>query len=64
MRLTVTRLRRVVKADLPIEFVPQHLTSYGGLGCCAGTSACSGLRRSREGDHLGLAGVTQGRNAD
>jgi hypothetical protein len=31
MRLTVARLRRVVKADLPIEFVPQHLTSYGGL---------------------------------
>jgi hypothetical protein len=24
-------LRRVVKADLPIEFVPQQLTSYGGL---------------------------------
>jgi DDE family transposase len=31
MRLTVARLRRVVKADLPIEFVPQPLTSYGGL---------------------------------
>jgi hypothetical protein len=31
MRLTVARLRRVVKADLPIEFVSQHLTSYGGL---------------------------------
>src|SRR4029453_1985489 len=31
MRLTVARLRRVVKADLPIEFVPQHLPSYGGL---------------------------------
>jgi hypothetical protein len=31
MRLTVARLRRVVKADLPIEFVPQQLTSYGGL---------------------------------
>jgi hypothetical protein len=31
MRLTVARLRRVVKADLPIEFVPQQLTAYGGL---------------------------------
>jgi hypothetical protein len=31
MRLTVARLRRVVKADLPIEFGPQQLTSYGGL---------------------------------
>jgi hypothetical protein len=31
MRLTVARLRRVVKADLPIESVPQQLTSYGGL---------------------------------
>ncbi len=31
MRLTVARLRRVVKVDLPIEFVPQQLTSYGGL---------------------------------
>lgn len=31
MRLTGATLRRVVKADLPIEFVPQQLTSYGGL---------------------------------
>jgi hypothetical protein len=31
MRLTVAGLRRVVKADLPIEFVPQQLTSCGGL---------------------------------
>ena len=31
MRLSVGRLRRVVKRDLPIEFVPQQLTSYGGL---------------------------------
>jgi hypothetical protein len=31
MRLTVASLRRVVKADLPIEFGPQQLTSYGGL---------------------------------
>ena len=31
MRLSVASLRRVVKRDLPIEFVPQRLTSYGGL---------------------------------
>jgi hypothetical protein len=31
MRLTVASLRRVVKADLPIEFMPQQLTSDGGL---------------------------------
>ena len=31
MRLSVASLRRVVKRDLPIEFVPQELTSYGGL---------------------------------
>src|SRR5215468_10119851 len=31
MRLSVTSLRWVVKRDLSIEFVPQALTSYGGL---------------------------------
>ena len=31
MRLSVAGLRRVVKRDLTIEFVPQALTSYGGL---------------------------------
>src|SRR5262245_9196444 len=31
MRLSVASLRGVVKRDLPIEFVPQPLTSYGGL---------------------------------
>ncbi len=31
MRLKVAGLRRVVKGDLRIEFVPQDLTSYGGL---------------------------------
>jgi hypothetical protein len=31
MRLSVDSLRRVVKRDLTIEFVPQQLTSYGGL---------------------------------
>src|SRR5262249_9264838 len=31
MRLSVDSLRRVVKRDLTIEFVPKQLTSYGGL---------------------------------
>src|SRR5262245_62185539 len=31
MRLSVASLHRVVKRDLPIEFVPQELTSYSGL---------------------------------
>src|SRR3989441_1076696 len=31
MRLSVASLRRVVKGDLAIQFVPQALTSYGGL---------------------------------
>src|SRR5512145_1635488 len=31
MRLSVGTLRHVVKRDLPIAFVPQQLTSYGGL---------------------------------
>jgi hypothetical protein len=31
MRLSVASLRRGVKGDLTIEFVPQALTSYGGL---------------------------------
>ena len=31
MHLSVGTLRQVVKRDLPIAFVPQHLTSYGGL---------------------------------
>src|SRR5438046_8475497 len=31
MRLSVGSLRQVVKRDLPIEFVPQQLTSYGEL---------------------------------
>ena len=31
MRLTIATLRRVVKGDLTIQFVPQTLTSYGGL---------------------------------
>ena len=32
MRLTIATLRRVVKGRLTIQFVPQALTSYGGLG--------------------------------
>src|SRR5262245_47555794 len=31
MRLSVGRLRQVVKRDWPIVFVPQQLTSFGGL---------------------------------
>jgi Transposase DDE domain group 1 len=31
MRLNVGSLRQAVKRDLPIAFVPQQLTSYGGL---------------------------------
>lgn len=31
MRLNIGSLRQVVKRDLPIAFVPQQLTSYGGL---------------------------------
>lgn len=31
MRLKIRSLRRTVKGNLPIEFVDQHFTSYGGL---------------------------------
>src|SRR5262245_16142210 len=31
MRFKVRSLRQAVKGDLAIEFVPQRLTSYGGL---------------------------------
>jgi hypothetical protein len=31
MRLKIATLRRVVKSDLAMQFVPQALTSYGGL---------------------------------
>jgi hypothetical protein len=31
MRLKISRLRQVVKGDLPIEFAEQNITSYGGL---------------------------------
>jgi Transposase DDE domain group 1 len=45
MRLTVASLRRVVKADLPIEFVPQQLTSYGGLELLRRYFSLLGLHR-------------------
>src|SRR5262245_38147701 len=55
MRLSVASLRRVVKRDLTIQFVPQALTSYGGLELLGGylhrvdlgtrlRQACAGLR--------------------
>ena len=31
MRLRLSELRHVVKADLPIEFAEQDITSYSGL---------------------------------
>ena len=31
MRLTVARLRQVIKRDFSIEFAREQLTSYGGL---------------------------------
>ncbi len=31
MRLSVASLRRLIKGKLPVEFVPQELTSYSGL---------------------------------
>jgi len=49
MRLSVASLRRVVKGDLAIQFVPQQLTSYSGLEL---------LRRY--GQRLGLADRLRG----
>jgi len=31
MRLSVASLRRMIKGELPVEFVHQELTSYSGL---------------------------------
>jgi len=45
MRLRVALLHRVVKGDLPIEFVPQKLTSYGGLELVRRFFALIGLHR-------------------
>src|SRR6266705_3488443 len=41
MRLSVDSLRRVVKRDLAIEFVPQQLTSFGVSNCCGVTCSDS-----------------------
>jgi hypothetical protein len=41
MRLSVRSLRRVVKGDLPIEFVRQELSSYAAWSCCADTCTSS-----------------------
>lgn len=65
MRLSVETLRQVVKRDLPIAFVPQQLTSYGGLELLRRYlrrlqlprrlhAACDGLGGDYRGAPLGL----------
>src|SRR3970040_331140 len=65
MRLRVGTLRQVVKRDLPIAFVPQQLTSYGGLELLRRYlrridlprrlhAACTGLGGDYSGARLGL----------
>jgi DDE family transposase len=65
MRLSVETLRQVVKRDLPIAFVPQQLTSYGGLELVRRYvrrldlprrlhAACAGLGGDYSGARLGL----------
>jgi len=65
MRLSVASLRRVVKGDLAIQFVPQALTSYGGLELVRRyvhridlvarlRHACGGLRSDYGSARLGL----------
>jgi len=65
MRLSVASLRRVVKGDLAIQFVPQALTSYGGLELVRRyvhrldlvarlREACGGLRSDYGSTRLGL----------
>ena len=65
MRLSVETLRQVVKRDLPIAFVPQQLTSYGGLELLRRylrrlalprrlQVACAGLGGDYRGARLGL----------
>jgi len=65
MRLSVETLRQVVKRDMPIAFVPQHLTSYGGLELLRRylrrrelprhlRAACAGLGGDYSGARLGL----------
>jgi hypothetical protein len=58
MRLRIASLRRPVKADLPIEFVRQDLTSYGGLELLRRFFSRIGLcrRLSRAFDAVGLGG--------
>jgi hypothetical protein len=65
MRLSVETLRQMVKRDLPIAFVPQQLTSYGGLELLRRYvrrvglphrlhAACAGLGGDYSGARLGL----------
>jgi Transposase DDE domain group 1 len=65
MRLSVRTLRRVVKNNLAIQFVPQDLTSYGGLELMGRyvrqmdllgrlRLACAGLGGDYGGGRLGL----------
>ena len=65
MRLSVGTLRQVVKRDVPIAFVPQQLTSYGGLELLRRYlrrielprrlhAACAGLGGDYGGARLGL----------
>src|SRR5262245_35449110 len=65
MRLSVETLRQVVKRDLPIAFVPQQLTAYGGLELVRRYvrslelprrlhAACAGLGGDYSGARLGL----------
>jgi Transposase DDE domain group 1 len=65
MRLSVRTLRRVVKNNLAIQFVPQDLTSYGGLELLGRYArqidlfgrlrlACAGLGGDYGGGRLGL----------
>ncbi len=58
MRLRIASLRRTVKVDLPIEFVQQDLTSYGGLELLRRFFSGIGLSRrlSRAFDAVGLGG--------
>ena len=59
MRLRIGVLRQRVKANLPIEFVPQRLTSYGGLELIRRYFRGLDLRR-RADEALAAAGVRSG----
>src|SRR5262250_1573979 len=56
MRLSVGTLRQVVKRDLPIAFVPQQLTSYGGLELVRRYLCRIDLRRRRHAACAALGG--------